>query len=144
MARIHHIRHTTPGAIATCSVLARWALSADESFQTVGSATGIHYSNDYQEYLTILETGLRQKKKSILNVIKQWDDKIFPDSESSLVLGKKNNAESGSGLKKVMDLLAGWQPIRWRKKTRRKTRQMTMEMCRIYSTTYCNKYWQYN
>jgi hypothetical protein len=40
-----------------------------------------------------------------MNVIRQWDDKIFPDSESSLVRGKKNK-ESGSSLKKAMDLLA--------------------------------------
>ena len=39
-----------------------------------------------------------------MNIIKQWDAKIFPDTESSLVKGKKNN--EGSGLKKAMDLLA--------------------------------------
>jgi hypothetical protein len=66
-------------------------------------STGIHYFRDFEEYLTILETGLRQKKKSVINIIKQWDDKVFPDSESSLVKGKKN--DEGSGLKKVMDLL---------------------------------------
>ena len=57
-----------------------------------------------EEYLTILETGLRQKKKSVINIIKQWDEKIFPDSASSLVKGKKS--DDGSGLKKAMDLLA--------------------------------------
>ncbi|KJA15886.1 hypothetical protein HYPSUDRAFT_71753 [Hypholoma sublateritium FD-334 SS-4] len=82
----------------------RWALSADETLQEVGSSTGIRYFSDYEEYLTIIETGLRQKKKSIINVIKQWDEKIFPETESSLVKGKKSN-ENG-GLKKAMDLLA--------------------------------------
>jgi hypothetical protein len=94
--------------IFTCTAFqARWALSADESLQEVGSSTGIHYLNDYQEYLMILETGLRQKKKSIINVIKQWDVKIFPDSDSSLVrqLWGKKDGDSG-GLKKAMDLLA--------------------------------------
>ena len=55
----------------------------------------------------ILETGLRQKKKSIINVFRQWDDKIFPDTDSSLVrqvLGKK--VDKDRGLKKAMDLLA--------------------------------------
>lgn len=98
---------------------ARWGLSADDTLQEVGSSTGIRYFNDYEEYLTILETGLRQRKKSIINIIKQWDDKIFPDSESSLVKGKKN--VEGSGLKKVMDLLADdseeedTQSVTWRK-----------------------------
>ena len=70
----------------------------------VGSTTGIRYFNDFEEYLTILETGLRQKKKSVTNIIKQWDEKIFPNSDSSLVTGKK--IDKSSGLKKAMDLLA--------------------------------------
>lgn len=80
----------------------RWALSGDETLQEVGSSTGIHYRNDFEEYLTILETGLRQKKKSVINIIKQWDEKIFPETGSSLVKGKST---VGSGLKKAMDLL---------------------------------------
>jgi hypothetical protein len=122
MAQIHEIRNITPGAIALCGILvcyfcfyrgfcihnaysqARWALSSDDTLQEVGSSTGIRYFNDFEEYLTILETGLGQKKKSIINVIKQWDEKIFPNSHSSLVTGKRNN--ESNGLKKAMDLLA--------------------------------------
>jgi hypothetical protein len=70
----------------------------------VGSTTGIRYFNDFEEYLTILETGLRQKKKSVINIIKQWDEKIFPNSDSSLAKGTKS--DESSGLKKAMDLLA--------------------------------------
>jgi len=77
---------------------------SDDTLQEVGSSTGICYFNDFEEYLMILETGLRQKKKSIINIIKQWDEKIFPNFDSSLVTGKKNN--EGNGLKKAMDLLA--------------------------------------
>ena len=82
---------------------ARWALSGDETLQDVGSLTGINYFSDFKEYLTILETGLRRRKKSVFNIIKEWDEKIFPNSESSLVKGKKK--DEGSGLKKAMDLL---------------------------------------
>ena len=70
----------------------------------MGSNTGIRYFNDFEEYLTILETGLQQRKKSVLNIIKQWDEKIFPNSESSLVMGVKNN--ESCGLKRAMELLA--------------------------------------
>ena len=83
---------------------ARWALSSDDTLQEVGSSTGIRYFNDFEEYLTILDTGLQQKKKSVINIIKQWDEKIFPNSDSSLVKGKKS--DECSGLKKAMDLLA--------------------------------------
>ena len=75
MAQIHDIRNITPGTIATCGILvchhyyidtfafltlsqARWALSSDDTLQEVGSSTGIHYFNDFEDYLTILETGL--------------------------------------------------------------------------------------
>ena len=84
------------------NIQARWALSGDDTLQDVGSCTGINYFNDFEEYLTILETRLRRRKKSILNIIKEWDEKIFPKHESSLVKGKKK--DEGSGLKKAMDL----------------------------------------
>jgi hypothetical protein len=70
----------------------------------VGSSTGINYFNDLEEYQNILETGLRRKKKSILNIIREWDKKIFPNSDSSLVVKEKKKDED-SGLKRVMDLL---------------------------------------
>ena len=70
----------------------------------MGSNTGIRYFNDFEEYLTILVTGLQQWKKSVLNIIKQWDEMIFPNSESSLVMGVKN--DESRGLKRAMELLA--------------------------------------
>jgi hypothetical protein len=84
---------------------ARWALSADDTLQEVGSSTGIRYFSDFEEYLMILETGLRQKKKSVVNIIRQWDEKIFPKSDSSLVKGNLKSNEN-SGIKKAMALLA--------------------------------------
>jgi hypothetical protein len=44
----------------------------------VGLSTGIHYFDDFEKYLTILETGLRQKETSVLNIFRQWAEKIFP------------------------------------------------------------------
>jgi ABC-type siderophore export system fused ATPase/permease subunit len=54
----------------------------------------------------ILETGLRQKKRSVINIIKQWDERIFPDSDSSLVKDNFKKSDESSGLKKAMALLA--------------------------------------
>jgi hypothetical protein len=121
MAQIHGIRNTTLGAIATVSILvsfrlhvseyviefrfqARWALSSDATLQAVGTTTGIHYFDDYEEYVKLLEMGLRRKKKSVVNIIKEWDSQIFPNTDSSLVVAK---AKSGAdnGVKKAMDSL---------------------------------------
>ena len=53
----------------------------------------------------VLETDLCQKKKSIINIIKQWDEKIFPNLDSSLVKGNLNKSNENSSIKKAMDLL---------------------------------------
>jgi hypothetical protein len=53
----------------------------------------------------ILETGLRQKKRSVINVIRQWDEKIFPDSDSSLVNGNFKKTDQNNGIKRAMALL---------------------------------------
>lgn len=83
---------------------ARWALSSDETLQAVGTNTGIHYFDDYEEYLKLLVTGLHRKKKSVINVIKEWDSQIFPNTDSSLVVAKaKSNADNG--VKRAMDSL---------------------------------------
>ncbi len=76
----------------------------DDTPQEIGLSTGIHYLNDFVEYLTIIDTGPRQKKKSVINIIRQWDEKVFADSELSLVKNKKNDERSS--LEKAMDLLA--------------------------------------
>jgi hypothetical protein len=123
MAHIHGIRNITLGAIATTSILvmlptiftlgicvdfifqARWALSCDETLQPVGANTGIHYFDDYGEYLKILETGLRRKKKSVLNIIKQWDSQIFPNTDSSLIGARAKSSTEDGGVKRAMDAL---------------------------------------
>jgi hypothetical protein len=49
--------------------------------------------------------GLRRKKKSVLNIIKEWDSRLFPNTDSSLVGAKvKSDADDG-GVKRAMDSL---------------------------------------
>jgi hypothetical protein len=81
----------------------RWALSADDFLQSVGTNTGINYAKDFDEYLEILITGLRKKKRSILNVFREWDRVIFPDSDESLV--RQDQSNTSSGLKTALTML---------------------------------------
>ena len=81
----------------------RWALSADDCLQGVGANTGINYGRDFEEYLEILMTGLQKKKKSILNVFRQWDHVIFPNSDSSLV--GNADKDTSRGLKAALMML---------------------------------------
>jgi hypothetical protein len=125
IGRIHGIRNTTPGAIAICAILvrrdfkyvslclftdcslqARWTLSSDISLQEVGSSTGIQYFKDYEGYLTLLETGLRARKKTIVNIFKEWNTKIFPESDSSLAGAEpRASKDDTANLKILMESL---------------------------------------
>ncbi len=82
---------------------ARWALSADELLQAVGSSTGINYFSDYEEYVNLLQTGLLRKKKTTLNIFRQWDLQVFPNTGTSLVGGSQS--QESAGMKKAMALL---------------------------------------
>jgi hypothetical protein len=70
----------------------------------VGTNTGINYGKDFEAYLETLLTGLRKKKSSILEVFRQWDRVIFPNSDSSLVRQQAQDATS-NGLQKMMQML---------------------------------------
>ncbi|KJA12957.1 hypothetical protein HYPSUDRAFT_209955 [Hypholoma sublateritium FD-334 SS-4] len=83
IASIHHLCNITPGAIASIAVFARWALSADDILQPVGSNTGINYFADYEEY--------------------EWDKLVFPNTGTSLVGGSQS--QESAGIKKAMALL---------------------------------------
>lgn len=68
----------------------------------MGSSTGIQYFKHYDEYLTMLETGLRRRKKTIINIFREWDSKIFPETDSSLA-GAKPSKDNSANLKVLMD-----------------------------------------
>ena len=72
-------------------------------FQSVGSSTGINYFSDYEEYVYLLTTGLRRKKKATLHVFKEWDCLVFPNTGTSLVGGSQ--LQESAGMKKAMALL---------------------------------------
>ena len=72
-------------------------------FQSVGSSTGINYFSDYEEYVNLLTTGLRRKKKATLHVFKEWDRLFFPNTGTSLVGGSQ--LQESAGMKKAMALL---------------------------------------
>lgn len=71
----------------------------------MGTNTGINYGKDFEEYLEILMKGLQKKKKSVLNVFREWDRVIFPNSDSSLVGGVGQDQHASSGLKTALDML---------------------------------------
>jgi len=71
-------------------------------FQSVGNNTGINYARDFDEYLSFLLSSLRRKKKSVLNLFREWDHVVFPNSESSLI---GQDTVNSSGFKTAMQML---------------------------------------
>lgn len=51
--------------------------------------------------------GIRQRKKSILNVFREWDRVLFPNSDSSAIGAPARGQEMSSGLKTALDMLDG-------------------------------------
>lgn len=69
----------------------------------MGSNTGINYFSDYKEYVCLLQIGLLKKKKTTINIFKEWDRLVFPNTGTSLVGGSQ--LQESAGMKKAMALL---------------------------------------
>ena len=55
----------------------------------------VNYGKDFEVYLETLMTGLCMMKKSIIEVFRQWNWVIFPNSDSSLVHQEQDATSSG-------------------------------------------------
>jgi hypothetical protein len=80
-----------------------WALSSDTCLWSRGDHTNIDYDALFDQYLEILTVGFREKNRSILNVFKEWDRIIFPNSESSLGGGNAHYSPGDGGNQRALD-----------------------------------------
>ncbi|KAK6977814.1 hypothetical protein R3P38DRAFT_3471833 [Favolaschia claudopus] len=85
-------------------LMAIWALSGDTNLRTPGDCTGIDYQERFEEYLEVLLTGLELKRKSILNVFREWDRVLFPNAERGFG-GSVRDGPSDGGNKRALDAL---------------------------------------
>ncbi|KAK7006929.1 hypothetical protein R3P38DRAFT_2555036, partial [Favolaschia claudopus] len=76
-----------------------WALSTDGTLRSLENSTSIDYEERFNQYLEILTKGLRQKKKSILHIFREWDRNVFPNSEGGLGGSVRSRASDGGNLK---------------------------------------------
>ncbi|KAK7006808.1 hypothetical protein R3P38DRAFT_2555056, partial [Favolaschia claudopus] len=80
--RIHHNSRTSTGAIANAAVLAIWLYSADTKFQRRGDQTDINYVQRHMAYVEQLRKALTSKKAWVIDLLKYWDDILFPDADN--------------------------------------------------------------
>jgi hypothetical protein len=103
MEIIHGICNITPGAIATTAMLvsvfslsstfdyaeslsqAIWCLSGDDTLQQRGATTGIDYLALYEDYLKLIMSGIHHNKVEFISIIQQWDEVVFPGTETSII-----------------------------------------------------------
>ncbi|KAK7014703.1 hypothetical protein R3P38DRAFT_3573542 [Favolaschia claudopus] len=104
MREIHNISNFTPGFIACAGTI--------EHFQIVGiyrdiptmSRLNVFPQNDDLEKSTL---GLRSRSKPVLALFREWDEEIFPESETSLGAVKEMDVGASAG-----DLNAALDAIR--------------------------------
>ncbi|EGO19292.1 hypothetical protein SERLADRAFT_411786 [Serpula lacrymans var. lacrymans S7.9] len=98
------LNHTTPGMVAASAVLARWALSPDECLKEKGNESGICWHDDFDNYLEYLLSGLQKQKKSVLNIFREWDQVLFPNTSHGLA-GQLSNTDRDQLMQSVMAAL---------------------------------------
>ena len=70
-----------------------WCLSGDDSLQKRGATTGIDYFVLCDDYLKLITNGIHRDKAEFINIIQEWDEVIFPGTETSIV-GRKTSIDN--------------------------------------------------
>ncbi|KAJ7711786.1 hypothetical protein B0H14DRAFT_3524321 [Mycena olivaceomarginata] len=105
VAQLWGLHHSTPGSIAACAILARWAVSADIELTPRGAETGINWQAALEKYIKYLQNGLDKRKASILRIFREWDEIFFPDTDSSLGANGNGGGDAEKQMQDAMDLL---------------------------------------
>ncbi|KAJ7051723.1 hypothetical protein C8F01DRAFT_1262517 [Mycena amicta] len=81
--KIYRIKHTTPGAIATCAVLTIFLYSADPNLVEEGHVTNIVYRKRYITYVSKIRLALLKNHAWARDLLRYWDGILFPNSDES-------------------------------------------------------------
>ncbi|KAJ7849249.1 hypothetical protein B0H14DRAFT_2765916 [Mycena olivaceomarginata] len=111
--RIHHIKRTTPAAIASSAIWAIWLLSSDTQLGSGGDGdeTQIDYKFYYQTFMRQICDGLRDEAEWAVDLFRFWDDVLFPKAEHSLGQTTSTNHQALEPDINVMD--AAFQAVYW-------------------------------
>ena len=80
-----------------------WCLSGDDSLQQRGATTGIDYLVLYENYLKLITNGLQRGKEEFINVIQQWDEVVFPGTDTSIVARKLSSGDTENEIDKEIE-----------------------------------------
>ncbi|KAK6995694.1 hypothetical protein R3P38DRAFT_3425938 [Favolaschia claudopus] len=79
----HPRRYFSPRRTDPIPAQAIWLYSADTKFLERGDQTGIYYAQRYLDYIERIRQGLNENKPWAVELLKHWDDVMFPNAEDS-------------------------------------------------------------
>lgn len=48
----------------------------------------------YEDYLKLIMSGIHRNKAEFINIIQQWDEVVFPGTETSIVARKSSSGDT--------------------------------------------------
>jgi len=73
--------------------------------QEHGLNTGTKWHSEFESYLKYLLQGLQQHKVSVLNIFRTWDNKFFPNTETSLAGQCREGSNNEQSTRDALDAL---------------------------------------
>ena len=60
----------------------------------MGRPQGIDYVALYEDYLKLIISEIHRSKAEFINIIQQWDEIVFPGTETSIVARKNSGGDA--------------------------------------------------
>jgi hypothetical protein len=57
----------------------------------------------YEDYLKLITSGLHRNKAEFVNIIQQWDEAVFPGTETSIVANKSSGGDAENEVDKEIE-----------------------------------------
>jgi len=57
----------------------------------------------YEDYLKLITSGLHRNKAEFVNIIQQWDEAVFPGTETSIVANKSLGGDAENEVDKEIE-----------------------------------------
>jgi len=57
----------------------------------------------YKDYLKLIASGLHRNKAEFINIIQQWDEVVFPGTETSIVASKSSSGDTENEVDKEIE-----------------------------------------
>ena len=97
----------------------------------------------YEDYLKLIMNGIHRNKAEFINIIQQWDEVVFPGTETSIVARKTSSRDTENEIDREIERMEDKDNEYW----------AIVSVCPMYNTmnpyfvyfesydTYCDSLW---